>query len=535
MKRIYPLICYALLCSFCIGWSQNQADFYDIKTIQEVSVRFEQPNWRDMLDSLRFNGDGTLPGVVTLNGNKYENARIRYRNARAFQIGGKHNSLYIQLPEGQTYQGYATIELSNALRDPSMVREVLAYEIARSYMPAPKANYAKVMINGSYYGFFINIEPVGETFLQRHFGNSDGELYQAETSTRQPLPAGCNAKAFASLQYDGNEACYTYAFDRKNTRDWSSLVRLTRVLNEEPESVERTLHIDRTLWMLAFNNVLVNLSSYSGYPSSNYFLYKNTDGQFTPILGDLNFAFGSYKNTDGSSDLDLQGLITLDPLLHANNPERPLISNLLKDELHRKRYLAHVRTILQDHFAKGQYEKRARELQDLIRKIWVEDPNKEYNLVDFSQSISATVGRRSRIPGIAELMKPRAEYLRQHQDLVVLPPAISNVTTLPREKYSPEQVTDFKIQAKVGQFARKVWLYYRFSDSEPFRMMTMEDDGNNHDGEAGDEVFGAVVQPAAGARDIQFYIVAENARSMSYSPTRYMYEQYRANLDELNK
>ncbi|MBK7873448.1 MAG: CotH kinase family protein [Saprospiraceae bacterium] len=222
-------------------------------------------------------------------------------------------------------------------------------------------------------------------------------------------------------------------------------------------------------------------------------------------------------------------------MLHVNNAERPLISNLLKDELNRKRYLSHLRAILYDHFTKGQYEKRAKDLQEMIKKTWLEDPNKEYNLVDFSQSLANTVGRRSRIPGITELMRPRADYLQQHAELIVVPPDITNVLVVPREKYSPQLVSDFKIQAKVGQYAKKVWLYYRFNENEPFREMAMEDDGNHSDGAAGDEVFGAVVQPIGGGKDIQYYIVAENARAIQFDPPRYMYVQHKANLDELNK
>ncbi len=535
MRRIFYIALCAIIGSSGLLSAQNQTDFYDTKIIQDIAIRFEQSNWRDILDSLRYNGDGMLTGSVNINGKKYENAQIRYRNARAFQIGGKHNSIFIQLPEGQNYQGYATVELSNALRDPSMVREVLAYEIARKYMPAPKANYAKVQINGNYYGFFVNIESVGEQFLETHFDDNNGELYQAELEARQPLPNGCDNRAFASLQYDGNEACYTYSFNRINTKDWSSLIDLSRVLTQEPENVNRMLNVDRTLWMLAFNNVLVNLNSYTGHPSQNYYLYKDTNGKFSLILGDLNFAFGSFKNTDGGSDLDLEGLIRLDPLLHEKNPERPLISNLLKDEMNRKRYLSHMHTILYENFAKDQYEKRAKELQEMIRKTWLEDPNKEYNLVDFSQSLSATVGRRSRIPGIMELMKPRADFLQKHAELAVIPSPISQVTVTPREKFSAKQVEDFKIQAKIGQYAKKVWLYYRFNENEPFREMTMEDDGKHNDGEAGDEVFGAIVEPMGGAKNIQFYIVAENAKTMSFDPPRYMYEWHKANLDELNK
>ncbi|NRA52448.1 MAG: hypothetical protein HRU12_25245, partial [Phaeodactylibacter sp.] len=51
---------------------------------------------------------------------------------------------------------------------------------------------------------------------------------------------------------------------------------------------------------------------------------------------------------------------------------------------------------------------------------------------------------------------------------------------------------------------------------------------------AEDKVFGAVVKPEAGATEIEYYIYAENARAAKFSPTRYMFEQYTATLEELN-
>ncbi len=535
MKRLLVITFCMLLCGIGAVWSQNQPDFYDTKTVQAVSITFKEKNWRDILDSLRYNGDGLLNGTVEINKQKFENAGIRYRSARGFQIGGKHNSLYVQLPEGKPYQGYASLELSNAVRDPSVVREVLAAEIARKYMPAPKANYAKVMVNGNYYGFFVNIESVNGKFLQTNFGSSDGDLYRAAISTTQAVPDGCPKESYASLKYEENQACYTYSYDRVNKNAWNSLMELTDVLANRPANIETVLNVDRALWMLAFNNVTVNLNSYTGFPTQNYYLYKDARGQFNLILGDLNFAFGSYKRIDSGSDLEMKPLIQLDPLLHADNKDKPLLNQLLSNETYRKMYLSHMRTILHDNFAKGQYEKRAKELQDLIKKAWTEDPNKEYNITDFDQSLIATVGKRSRIPGLTEFMAQRADFLKQDANLSILPPDLTAVKVLPREKYSQSKAESFKIQAKAGQFAKNVRVFYRFDNTQPFLEAPMQDNGTSNDEKAADEIFGAEIKPEGSARLIEYYIVAENAKAMSFDPPRYMYERHKASLDELNK
>ncbi len=62
----------------------------------------------------------------------------------------------------------------------------------------------------------------------------------------------------------------------------------------------------------------------------------------------------------------------------------------------------------------------------------------------------------------------------------------------------------------------------------------MADDGRHNDGEAEDGVFGAVVKPEGGATSIEYYIYAENARAANFSPSRYMFEQHTATLEELN-
>ncbi|MCB0597191.1 MAG: CotH kinase family protein [Lewinellaceae bacterium] len=514
-----------------------QDDFYDVKSIQEIKINFEQDNWRYVLDSLRFNGEGLLLGSIEINGQKFKDIGVRYRGSRSFQPGNKRNSLYIKLnfiDKEQNYQGQQTVKLSSALRDPSMVREVLGYEIARQYMPAPRANYTKVIVNGEYYGLFVNVEPIDEAFLSQYFSNGDGTFVQCAPNLVEEEPQGCKSDVFGSLQYDNSAKCYLHNFVLLSESGWDDLIELTYVLNQKPDEVSRVLDVDRTLWMLAFNNLLVNLSSYTGRYSENYYLYKNEQGQFVPILYDLNLCFGSYKNTGIGSDLKLKELSEMDPLLHIDNPAKPLISRLLGNEEYQKIYLAHIRTMMSDFFRREQYAERAKELQDLIRKDFEEDTNRYYSMEDFNASLTETIGKRSRIPGLKELMGPRTAYLKENALLSVVPPEVTDVSVSRRERFSSEKVTDFKIQARIDKFPKNVVLYYRFDHSAPFSKAEMRDDGKHNDGEAEDNVFGAVVKPNNGSNTIEYYIFAENAKAVAFDPPRYMHEQHTASLEDLN-
>ena len=62
------------------------------------------------------------------------------------------------------------------------------------------------------------------------------------------------------------------------------------------------------------------------------------------------------------------------------------------------------------------------------------------------------------------------------------------------------------------------YLAYRFKFSEKFTKIQMMDDGNNGDGAAGDGVFGITLD--VDARDVQYYIYAENNDAGIFSPER---------------
>ena len=136
-------------------------------------------------------------------------------------------------------------------------------------------------------------------------------------------------------------------------------MELTQALENQDQALDKSLNIDETLWMLAFNNVLVNLDSYTGRLCHNYYLYEDSAGLFHPIIWDLNMSFGGFRFLDEGRQLTNEELQTISPFAHykEKNEKRPLITNLLNEPLYRKIYTAHVKTILEDHFSNDAYKK----------------------------------------------------------------------------------------------------------------------------------------------------------------------------------
>ncbi len=542
MIKNIPFLLFCLLSLLSTLSAQNAEiakvdDFYQWDKIQDIHVNFQEENWNELLDSMRLYGNTMLTADVTIGDKTYNGAGVRYRESRSFQINQMRNALHIELDfsiRNQNHQGYSNIILSNALRDPSMMREVLAFEIAGKYMHAPQANFANVKVNGKDYGFFVNIEAVDEPFLQKRFDADDNTLIKASPAIGQTTNSSCKKNVFSGLDVEGDMSCYKANYLVTPEDGWDDLVELIETLNNNTENIEEILDVDQVLWMHAFNSVILNLSSYSGQHSNNYYLYKDDFGFFHPIVWDLNLAFGSFKNIGTGSDLSIGELQKLDPVLHHDNSLKPLISKLLNVPTFRKIYFAHIRTIINDNFKNNQFENRVKEIKELITPYVNQDKNKSYTNEEFSKSLTEITGQRSRIPALLSLMQNRISFLTNLNELEVIPPQITDIEVFHRPKYSNKKVETFKFTARVSKMPESVALFYRFHENQPWQMKIMEKDGTI----AGDDketVFLLEIDPEGLSEDIQFYFRTMNAGAADYFPSNYMFIPFEANLKELNQ
>ncbi len=522
-----------LLAFFCTTslFAQN---IYDVKTIQEVKLYFEQDNWNTILDSLKQAGkDKRLLGSAVINGKSYEKVGVRYKGNSSYFNVSRSGSAKLPFNIKVNYKdkkqslpgGYSTLKLSNIFRDPSFLREVLAYEIAGQYMPAPRANFAKVYVNDVYLGLYNNTESIDEEFLKFFYNEDEGALIKCDPNWHNKEEPTCPKGDKASLMYLGQDsACYYHLYELKDNSNWNDIIQLADVLNNTPERIEEVLDVDQTLWMHAFNNITVNLDSYLGRLCHNYYLYKDTSGMYHPLVWDMNLCFGGFRYTGIGGPLSNEKMQRMSPFIHykEKNQKRPLIVQLLGDNLYRKIYAAHLKTILEEQFANGEYLKRAKEIKELIRPHVESDVNKLYTMEGFETNYRVSAkADKSNIIGIAELMEPRIEYLKTHALLSQPQPIITEVSAL---NYGDIVGISARIEDN-----EKAWLYYRYGTFGNFKRMEMFDDGGHNDELMGDKIWGATVN---GGKDLQYYIVAEGTALATLSPERASFEFYEVGEEE---
>ncbi len=519
------------------GWQSDrllaqQNSLYDPEQLVEIRIEFATPDWDRLLDSLKRAGQKErIPATVTINGERFEQVGVRYKGNSSYFNVRKHG--HRKLPfnlkadayrEGQRFPGgFETIKLSNGFRDPSFIREVLSYEIARQYMPASRANMAKLYVNGEYLGLYTNTESVNEDFLERYFKDHNNTFFKCDPEWHAEQHEGCSPSDKASLQYLGDEpVCYRAYYERKSHRkkDWEKLIELCYLLNKEPQRIEEVLDVDMALWMLAFNNLLVNLDSYTGRLCHNYYLYRLPDGRFTPIVWDMNLSFGGFRYAGLGKSLSNEQMQQLSPFLHykQQNEKRPLITKLLRNNLYRKIYLAHLKTMLEEQILSGVLERQARAWYERIDREVQNDPNKLYSYEAFKSSYDQlTLAGKSKIIGIGQLMEARQQYLSKHPVFQGEMPEIEKVEAL---RFDDELV----FQAKVSE-ADRVWLAYRTKGpGHTFKRVEMYDDSGHSDEMTDDGIWGIEMPYQAG---IEYYIIAEGKKIACLFPKRASFEYLR--------
>lgn len=335
---------------------------YDDTTLRTFFLTFDSPEWEAELIAFN-NTDVEVPASLVVDGKTYKDVGTHFRGASSFfgVAPGFKKSLNLSMDfvhKDQALHGYKTLNLNNANGDASLMRAVLYEHIASKYIPTPSANFARVVINGEYWGVFTNVAQFNKDFLRDHFKTEDG--------VRWKVPGSPNGRG--GLEYLGDDvAAYKQRYEIKNKdtdASWKALIHLTKVLNTTPAdqleaAISPLLNIDGTLKFLALENVLVNSDGY-WTRASDYNIYLDPAGRFHIIPHDINEAMmggggrgmapppgaqGRGGRGGGRMGGPGGGGVTLDPLVALNDASKPLISKLLAVPALRAKYLGYVQDI----------------------------------------------------------------------------------------------------------------------------------------------------------------------------------------------
>jgi len=365
----------------------SDAPLYDLVTLRTLFLEFDSPDWeKEMADFYRT--DVEMPAKLTVDGKTYSDVGVHFRGASSFfTVGeGRKRSLNLSLDfihDGQNLGGYRTLNLLNSHTDPTYLRSVLYYQVARDLMPAPKANYVRVVINGESWGPFVSAQQFNKDFIRDNYGTEKGARWKVPGSPR----------GNGGLTYLGPDpAPYQKIYEIKTKDDpkaWAALIQLCQALNETPpEKLEAALapilDLDGVLKFLALENALINSDGY-WIRASDYNLYLDPTGRFHIVPHDSNETFRTAEGP-GAGGAGAAG-VELDPLAGADDPAKPLLGKLLAVPSLKARYFGYQRLIAEKWLDWGRLEPLARQYQALIAADIQTDTRKLSSAEAFSNGV----------------------------------------------------------------------------------------------------------------------------------------------------
>ncbi len=511
-----------LLFSLFFSTAKSQT-FYDINVVQDIEISFPQSNWDSIMDvNKSTTEDYLMANWVKINGVQYDSVGVRFKGNSSYNANSSKNPLNISLDEfkKQNYEGFESIKLSNGYGDPSFIREVLGYGILQKYMHCPKANFAKVTINGMYYGVFTNDESIDKKFIADHFYSND-QCFIKCSSSLSPSAASKN-----SLKYiNANSASYSSTYDMKSDTGWNAFINLCDVVTNNTTELPSKLDMDRAIWMLAFNNLFVNLDSYSGVYAQNHYVYQDHTNHFNPIVWDLNMCFGAFpfagQGTIGIGQKTLTELKEYSPFAHATDIAWPLINDVLADTTMKRKYLAHLKTMLSENIINGNYLNDAMQYQSIADNALIADSNKLFTYQQFQNGLNTDVifGNFT-VPGIANLLEARKIYLQTIPELTATEPTINTPVF---SNASPAINANVNVAVTImNANTSSAYIGYRYDVKEKFSKLPLFDDGMHNDGSANDGVYGNAFTMTGAV--MQYYVYAENLSIGKFLPARAEHE-----------
>ena len=255
---------------------------FDNTFLHDIHLNFYEPSHWDTLkhnynEFSTFSGSDIpyVPSEVSIDGVVLDSVGIRFKGKSSYFFVNDKKPFKFDFNEfisGQNIDGLKKINLQNALGDPGMMRDLLAYDMMRQIgVRVPRVSFCRLFIDGEYFGVYKIIEQIDKTFLTENFASGQGNLYKNQR--------------WSNLNWWGADPnVYKDTFELKTNEaedDWSGFINFLDVLNNTPDdefadAINEIFNVDQYLKVLAIDIMTNNWDSYIDN-QRNWYLYHEPE------------------------------------------------------------------------------------------------------------------------------------------------------------------------------------------------------------------------------------------------------------------
>ena len=324
------------------------------------------------------------------------------------------------------------VNLNNNYADATNMKEALIYDMYQ-YLGADASlyNYAKLSVNGEYWGVYLALEAVEDSFLLRNYGVQDGELYKPDSMNigggkdfgdfnaddidfgdldlgdmtppdRNAAPAEQKTAAAGERPADdfgfgggkggfsmsGGGADLNYTDDELDSYEtiWEGEITDTtkadhkRVVTalkniSEGNALEDYMDVDNLLRYMAVHVFSVNEDSLSGSMAHNYYLYE-AGGKLNLIPWDYNLALGGMGRSNDATS------VVNDAIDNAFSGTT-FFDTLMADEAYHSQYYAYLQQLVSEYINGGGFDAFYERVRSQIDTLVESDPTAFYSYDEY--------------------------------------------------------------------------------------------------------------------------------------------------------
>lgn len=350
--------------------------------VNTLSITITDENWQNILDNPL--DEEYHETAITFHGVTLDSVAIRTKGGSSLRnVANSSSDRYsfkVDINEyvsGQKFFGLKKFTLQNSFNDPSYMREVIAYELMDEMgVPTPEHAYVNFYVNGELFGLYLMVEAIDGEFVEKHFTNSNGDLYKPDGTGSDLLWLGDDIQSYTDINLQTNE----------DTTDNGAFINFVESLDKGETSA---IDIDTLLRYMSVSTSLSNLDSYHGPLAHNYYIYDD-DGVFSILPWDFNESFGTFAMD--CNGVDVRELFIDEPVSGALS-ERPLIANVFAEQSNLDTYHSYLTQLINGSLSSNTFNARVNEIADLIREHVQNDPTSFYGSTYFEQNLTSTTGQ----------------------------------------------------------------------------------------------------------------------------------------------
>lgn len=219
--------------------SRNAEDLFDSNQVHDIHLELDPANWQTLRDTYLENN--WYRASVNWSGlNAQCSVRSRGNGSRN-PVKPNLKVSFTRFADSGPFLGLDSFVLTNLWQDPTMLKNYLAMQLfTRAGLPAPRFSFARLTVNGEFWGVYGIGEAIDDRFLTNRFGEKSGYLYEYSWADNYAFEdRGDEASSYSPLPFAPK--------NNSKTPDPQPLIDLILGLSRTSSNVDFLAHLDRYL------------------------------------------------------------------------------------------------------------------------------------------------------------------------------------------------------------------------------------------------------------------------------------------------